>query len=126
MLGGYEEDVDALIARMGNNPLLSGLTLSGGDPFYQSEPCTLLAKAAHARGLNVWAYTGFTLEELLAENDAARMALLMQTDVLVDGPFIMAQRSLELSYCGSKNQRLIDVKKTLQTGQVALWQKPVW
>ena len=54
------------------------------------------------------------------------MALLQEIDVLVDGPFILAQRSLELKYCGSRNQRLIDVKKSLAAGEVILWQPPQW
>ena len=124
--GGHEEDTDALIARMLKNPLLSGLTLSGGDPLEQSAPCLELAKAAHAHNLNVWAYTGYTWEYLLDENDPDRMALLQEVDVLVDGPFLLDQRSLELNYCGSKNQRLIDVPASLTQGKIVLWQPPVW
>ena len=124
--GGHEEDTDALIARMKKNPLLSGLTLSGGDPLEQSAPCLALAKAAHEMGLNVWAYTGYTWEQLLQENDPDRMALLREVDVLVDGPFILAQKSLELDYCGSKNQRLIDVPASLRENQVVLWTPPKW
>ena len=76
--------------------------------------------------MNVWCYTGYTWEVLMAEDDPARLALLRQIDVLVDGPFILAQRSLELKYCGSRNQRLIDVKKSLVAGEVILWQPPTW
>ena len=124
--GGHEEDTDALIARMKKNPLLSGLTLSGGDPLEQSAPCLALAKAAHEMGLNVWAYTGYTWEQLLQENDPDRMALLREVDVLVDGPFILEQRSLELNFCGSGNQRLIDVPASLREGRVTLWTPPQW
>ena len=124
--GGRTEDTDALIARMKKNPLLSGLTLSGGDPMEQSAACLLLAKAAHEAGLNVWTYTGYTWEELLLENDPDKMALLRETDVLVDGPFIQAQKSLELNFCGSKNQRLIDVPASLREGKAVLWTPPVW
>lgn len=124
--GGRTEDTDALIARMKKNPLLSGLTLSGGDPMEQSAACLLLAKAAHEAGLNVWTYTGYTWEELLLENDPDKMALLRETDVLVDGPFIQAQKSLELNFCGSKNQRLIDVPASLRDGKAVLWTPPVW
>ena len=124
--GGRDEDTDALIARMKKNPLLSGLTLSGGDPMEQSAPCLALAKAAHEMGLNVWAYTGYTWEQLLERNHPGQMALLGETDVLVDGPFILAQRSLELDYCGSKNQRLISVPDSLREGRIVLWTPPVW
>jgi anaerobic ribonucleoside-triphosphate reductase activating protein len=125
-LGGHEEDTDELVRRFTKNPLLSGITLSGGDPMEQPGPCAYLARAAQEKGLNVWTYTGYTLEELLRENDAEKMRLLAATDVLVDGPFILAQRSLELKFCGSRNQRLIDVKKTLAGGSVVLWTPPVW
>lgn len=124
--GGRTEDTEALIARMKKNPLLSGLTLSGGDPLEQSAACLLLAKAAHEAGLNVWTYTGYTWEELLLENDPDKMALLRETDVLVDGPFIQAQKSLELNFCGSKNQRLIDVPASLREEKAVLWTPPVW
>lgn len=125
-MGGREEETDRLIARMKKNPLLSGITLSGGDPMEQSAACAELAKAAHAAGLNVWTYTGYTWEQLLKENEADRMALLGETDVLVDGPFIQSQRSLELNFCGSKNQRLIDVPSSLRNGRVVLWTPPAW
>ncbi|MBR3020390.1 MAG: anaerobic ribonucleoside-triphosphate reductase activating protein [Clostridia bacterium] len=125
-MGGHEEDTEALVARMKKNPLLSGITLSGGDPMEQGAPCAELAKAAHGLGLNVWTYTGYTWEQLLQENDPDKMALLRETDVLVDGPFLLNQRSLELNFCGSKNQRLIDVPASLRSGSVTLWTPPVW
>ena len=124
--GGRTVDTDAIVAQMRANPLLDGLTLSGGDPMEQPAPCAELARQAHALGLNVWCYTGYTLEQLLKEADPDRMALLRETDVLVDGPFLLAQRSLELKYCGSRNQRLNDVKKTLSSGVPTLWDPPVW
>lgn len=124
--GGREDDTEALIEKMGKNPLLSGLTLSGGDPMLQPEACLELAKAAHQKGLNVWLYSGYTWEELTEENDPARMALLGETDVMVDGRFMLEQRSLELDYRGSRNQRLIDVPASLKNGEVRIWQPPVW
>ena len=124
--GGRIVDTQAIVAQMRANPLLDGLTLSGGDPMEQPAPCAELARQAHALGLNVWCYTGYILEQLLQEADPDRMALLRETDVLVDGPFLLAQRSLELKYCGSRNQRLIDVKKTLAAGISTLWEPPVW
>ena len=124
--GGKTVDTQTIIDQFLENPLLDGITLSGGDPFCQPEECLVLAQAAHAGRLNVWAYTGYTWEALLKENDPARMALLKEIDVLVDGPFILAQRSLELKFCGSRNQRLIDVQKSLTTGEVVLWQAPSW
>ena len=125
-MGGREADTEEIIAKMKKNPLLSGLTLSGGDPMMQPAACAEIAKAAHASGLNVWTYTGYTWEKLMEENDPDRMELLRQSDVLVDGPFILAQRSLELDFCGSKNQRLIDVAASLKAGSIVIWKPPVW
>lgn len=116
--GGKETDTETLIAQMKKNPLLSGLTLSGGEPMEQPEACYELAKAAHKMGLNVWCYTGYTWEALMLENDPARMVLLHEADVLVDGPFVLAWKSLEIPWRGSRNQRVIDVKSTLQTGKL--------
>lgn len=125
-MGGTVQDTDELVRRLDRNPLLSGLTLSGGEPFMQSAPCLALAQGAHQRHLNVWTYTGYTWEQLLQANDPEQMALLRETDVLVDGLFLINERSLELKYCGSRNQRLIDVQKSFQSGSVVLWQPPVW
>ena len=122
--GGSWADTEDILAAAAENPLLDGITLSGGDPFMQPVPCLALAEGAHKIGLNIWTYTGYTWEALLEENDAEKLALLKETDVLVDGPFLLAERSLELQFCGSRNQRLIDVKKSLAEGKVVLWEKP--
>ena len=124
--GGRVVDTDTILRQVRENPLLDGITLSGGEPFCQPEACRALAEAAHGLGMSVWCYTGYTWEKLMQEADPARLALLDAVDVLVDGPFILAQKSLELKFCGSRNQRLIDVKKTRQAGQVALWQPDTW
>lgn len=124
--GGREETTEALIAQMLENPLLDGLTLSGGDPLCQPEACAELARAAHAARLNVWCYTGWTWETLMQQANPAVLALLQEVDVLVDGPFVLAQRSLELTFCGSRNQRLIDVPRSLAAGEVVSWQPKKW
>ncbi len=118
--GGRVADTDDMIAAMAQNPLLDGITLSGGDPFLQPEACLQLARAAHAQGLNVWAYSGQTLEQLLAlraERPFLR-ELLEEIDVLVDGPFLLERRTLDLRFRGSDNQRLIDLPQTLRCGNV--------
>lgn len=122
--GGSWADTEDILAAAAENPLLDGITLSGGDPFLQPVPCLALAEGAHKIGLNVWTYTGYTWEALWEENAPEKIALLKETDVLVDGPFLLAERSLELRFCGSRNQRLIDVKKSLAEGKVVLWEKP--
>ena len=122
--GGSWADTEVILAAAAENPLLDGITLSGGDPFLQPVPCLALAEGAHKIGLNVWTYTGYTWEALWEENAPEKIALLKETDVLVDGPFLLAERSLELRFCGSRNQRLIDVKKSLAEDKVVLWEEP--
>lgn len=124
--GGFWANTDEIIQTAKENPLLDGITLSGGDPFVQPIPCTALAQAAHAIGLNVWTYTGYTWEEIWEQADPNQIALLQNTDILVDGPFLQDQRSLELLFKGSKNQRTIDVKQSLATGNIVLWQAPTY
>ena len=114
--GGQDADTDGIIAQFRANPLLDGITLTGGDPFCQPEPCAVLARAAHESGLNVWAYTGYLYEETL--KDPAMRALLDELDVLIDGPFLLAERTLDMRFRGSKNQRAIDVPASLQSGEV--------
>lgn len=121
--GGAWADTEDILAAAAENPLLDGITLSGGDPFLQPVPCLALAKGAHQLGLNVWTYTGYTWEALWAENDPEKLALLQETDVLIDGPFLLAERSLELKFKGSKNQRTIDVKRSLAAGEIVLWEE---
>lgn len=114
--GGNEMSTDEVLQELRSNPLTDGLTLSGGEPFDQAEDCLTLAKAAHEDGLNVWAYTGYLFETLLA--DPIRRPFLEEVDVLIDGPFRLAERSLALSWRGSRNQRVIDVKKSLSAGEI--------
>ena len=74
----------------------------------------------HGAGKDVTIFTGYTYEQRLEKQDPAVDALLAQCDLLIDGPFVMAQRNLELRFRGSENQRLIDMKKTRQAGCVVL------
>lgn len=96
-----------------------GITLSGGDPFLQPHANRKIADFAHSVGLDVWAYSGRTFENL-RDNEETRL-LLEGCDVLVDGPFILAQRDVTLAFRGSANQRIIDVQKSLQTGGIVLY-----
>ena len=121
--GGREERLEARIAGLDRSPLAAGLTLSGGEPFYQAADCARLAAMAHARGKTVWTYTGYTYEQILHKNDPDWNALLAETDVLVDGPFLEKEQSYELHFRGSRNQRLIDVAASRRAGKVVLWQE---
>ena len=121
--GGREVSLEELMAEMGRNPLIEGVTFSGGEPFAQAADCAALAQAAHARGLNVWTYSGYLFEHLRDSGNPDWTALLAQTDVLVDGPFLAKEKSYELHFRGSRNQRLIDVPRSLAQGRVVLWQE---
>lgn len=117
--GGEVVDTDSILETARDNILLDGITLSGGEPFAQAEACTIIAKGAHESGLNVWCYTGYTFETLMSGNDGWR-ELLKNIDILVDGPFIMAQKTLDCRFRGSGNQRIIDVSASLIAGKVVL------
>jgi anaerobic ribonucleoside-triphosphate reductase activating protein len=114
--GGTERAVNDIIAEMLANPLTDGLTLSGGEPFAQARECAAIAEAARRRGLSVWTYTGYTFEDLIKAGDADTRRLLELTDTLVDGRFILSERTLEYPFRGSRNQRLIDVPRSLCDG----------
>lgn len=122
--GGHARDTGDIIAEWARNSLLRGITLSGGEPFAQSEACLALARAAHAQGLDVWAFSGFLLEDLLASGDDAVQALLREIDVLVDGRFEQALFSHELRFRGSSNQRILDIKESLAQGKAVLFNLP--
>lgn len=117
--GGYLADTDAIIKLFDQDPLLDGITLSGGEPFLQPAAALELAKKAREKNLTVWCYTGFTFEEIL-EWDDNRLELLKNINVLIDGPYVEEERSLDILWRGSRNQRMIDVKKSLETGEVVV------
>ena len=100
-----------------------GLTFSGGDPMFQVEACNVIAEYCKKKGYNIWVYTGFTYDEImkLAKKNKTYIDFLKNTDVLCDGSFKINERDLGLLFRGSRNQRLIDVQKTLETGNVVLF-----
>ena len=118
--GGTPMETADLVAIVESNPLCKGVTFSGGEPFAQAEDCLALAKIAHASGLNVWSYSGWTFEHLRDHGTDAQKALLAELDVLVDGPFLLAERSLQLPWRGSRNQRVIDVPASLAAGEAVV------
>ena len=119
--GGALIDVDYMIEGLKNIKGQDGITLSGGDPVCQSEACYEIAKAAHDMGLNVWCFTGFTYEAML--RNPKHKKLLEQVDVLVDGKFVLEEKSYDLYFKGSRNQRIIDVKRSLEEERVVLVEK---
>ena len=118
--GGTEEDTDEIFERFCENPLLRGITFSGGEPFCQPVPLKVLADRVHSVKKDVTIYTGWTYEQLLAMHDPDVDALLSVCDVLVDGPFVESLKDPDLLFRGSENQRLIDMRVTRETGNIAL------
>lgn len=116
--GGFLVDIEEVKEELKKLEGQDGITLSGGDPLFQKKACLEICKYAKEIGLNVWCFTGFLFEQLIKDKDA--IELLSYIDVLVDGKFIMAEKSLNLYYKGSRNQRIIDVKKSLRAEKVVL------
>ena len=113
---GTQVPVEDLVDVVKSNPLCRGVTFSGGEPFAQPEGFAKLARLLKAEGYEVASYSGFTFEELLSGSDAQK-ELLSSIDILIDGPFVMAERSLEIAFRGSRNQRILDVPKSLSAGK---------
>lgn len=107
--GGRDEEAASLARVALDNPVCAGVTLSGGEPFAQAVAMAELARLVREGGKNVWVYTGYTLEQLLAglDDHPGWRDLLTYADALVDGPFVLAKRSLALRFRGSGNQRIL-------------------
>lgn len=118
--GGKIADTSDIAAKILKNPLLDGVTFSGGEPFCQAYALCDIAERLKFFGLNIVTYTGYTFEYLISHSDEKNgfMKLLEFTDLLIDGPFVYEQKSIELDFRGSRNQRLIDCKKSLESGVV--------
>ncbi len=123
---GFDLSVEEILRRFDDNPLLAGITLSGGEPLVQASALLPLARQIKARGRSVWCYTGFTFEQLLdrAPTDRSLAQLLQHIDVLVDGRYVASQRSLTLRFRGSANQRVLDLPQSLVLGMPVHWHAP--
>ena len=118
--GGTIKSVDDILAQAAENPLLDGLTFSGGEPFEQAEGFAQLAKKAKAIGHNIVVYSGYTYEELCKniQNKPGWQELLQAADILVDGPFEISKKNILLKFRGSSNQRIIDMNMTRKKNEL--------
>ena len=114
--GGTAIDEEDALKIVRSNPLSRGVTISGGEPFSQAESFTKLAILLKENGYEVASYSGFTFEQLVNGTEAQK-DLLRHIDVLIDGPFLQSEKSLTLNFRGSKNQRILDVPKSLAEGK---------
>lgn len=119
--GGKMITVNEILAKMDENPLLRGITLSGGEPFCQAEALIELCREVKAKGKDIWAYSGYTYEQLISDVTPRSAELLALCDVLVDDKFELAKRDLTLYFRGSSNQRVIDLNKSREENQVVLF-----
>lgn len=123
--GGSEISEEQIVEIIKANPLVKGVTFSGGEPFSQAAGFTKLAKLLKQEGYEVASYTGYTFEQLM-NGTAEQKELLAHIDVLIDGPFIKELRSLSFIYRGSTNQRILDAKKSMLAGKAVNIESPRW
>ncbi|MBP3380091.1 MAG: anaerobic ribonucleoside-triphosphate reductase activating protein [Ruminococcus sp.] len=116
--GGEWADTDELLKKIQGNPLLDGVTFSGGEPFCQAEALWELGRQIRSLGLNIVTYTGYTFEQLYRDREKNHFGKLLEvTDFLVDGPFILEEKDWEIKFRGSRNQRYIDCQASLREGR---------
>ena len=127
---GTDTDIQKIVDEVLKNPMLRGVTFSGGEPFCQADGFAELAKRLKSenRKLDIMVYSGWTYEQLIekAKKEPAVEKLLSLCDTMVDGPFVVAQKDLTLRYRGSKNQRYIDLNRTRISGKVTLVSEFGW
>lgn len=123
----YTEELEEQIMADLRQDYVQGMTLLGGEPFLNTAVCLSLVERIRqefGESRDIWSWTGYTYEELLGETPD-KLRLLRNIDVLVDGRFELSQRNLNLQFRGSSNQRIIDVKKSLEAGKAVMWDKCV-
>lgn len=123
--GGKDVALSRILEEIDKNPLLSGVTFSGGEPFCQAGAFADLAEEVEKRGLDIVTFSGYTYEQLRekAETDEDTARLLAHTWLLIDGPFKKEEKDLTLAFRGSRNQRIIDLNATRKEGRLVLWEK---
>ena len=124
----YTQDTENILLDCIKQPYISGLSILGGDPLCQDDmgliTLNFLAHKVHSLGKTVWLWTGFKWEDFNFTNNFSLQSLLLSAcDVVVDGPFIEAEKDLTLAFRGSRNQRIIDVRETLGKGEIILYKE---
>lgn len=124
----YTQNTENILLDCIKQPYISGLSILGGDPLCQDDmgliTLNFLARKVHSLGKTVWLWTGFKWENFNFTNNFSLQSLLLSAcDVVVDGPFIEAEKDLSLAFRGSRNQRIIDVRKTLGKGEIILYKE---
>lgn len=115
---GEEADIDDILKDILSKRHIDGVTFSGGDPFYQAKEFGFLAKELHKNNINIISYTGFIYENIIDKKDMRK--LLDNIDILIDGPFIKEKKNLKKAFRGSENQRIIDVRKSIEEKRIVL------
>ena len=118
--GGQIKKINELVEDIVSNPMLRGVTFSGGDPVEQAEKFAELAKEVKKAKLDIWCYTGYSFEYIVKHQHQNKgwQELLKQIDVLVDGKYMDELADSHLRFRGSSNQRIIDVQESMRTGEV--------
>lgn len=122
--GGSEVKIERIIEEFDKNPLLAGITFSGGEPMCQPEGFAALGKLVKERGKTITIFSGYTLEQLLekGKKNKATAELMMMCDILIDGLYEQSKRDLTLQFRGSSNQRVIDMNRTRKEGKIVLYE----
>lgn len=107
-----------LVVEYMKDPAVKGLTLLGGEPFQNTWLVDVIREVKKQTGKEIWAYSGYIYDKLIQDED--RLEMLKECDILIDGPFIQELKDLKLRFRGSSNQRVIDVQKTLESGEVVV------
>lgn len=124
--GGELYDCNEVILSTIKDPLIKGVTFSGGDPMEQALSCAYIAKALKNRGLNIWSFTGYRFEELINSDKEGVKEFLEYIDILVDGKFEESLQIEGLRFKGSSNQRIIDVQESLRNKKVTLYKPEIY